>query len=83
MVSRSTHEFLKKTMKHAYNLYACFGVPGCEGAGAGVGAGVGTGAAAAGVVVVVSKPTPSSHLQARRVGMCAGQRSMGAWCRSK
>jgi hypothetical protein len=35
------------------------------------------------VVVVVSKPTPGSHLQARRVGVGTGQRWMGAWCRSK
>jgi hypothetical protein len=53
------------------------------GAGAGAGAGVGTGAAAAGGVVVVSKSTPGSHLQARRVGVGAGQRRIDAWCRSK
>jgi hypothetical protein len=35
------------------------------------------------VLVVVSKPTPGSHLQARRVGVGTGQRWMGAWCRSK
>jgi len=43
---------------------------------------VGAGAGAGGVVVV-SKPTPGSHLQARRVGVGAGQRWIGAWCRSK